>query len=200
MNYLAENVKYLMWAISKKKKLSFSGYEPFLNTIATGCGIPQERFRKALEEKAELTEEEIRGVKTYFAQFDSDRAPYLDCELLFQEDIRANQKELVLENILFLIQSIPWGDNKDFTDALEIRGSTLSRWKNGEMKPSRHFQAEICKYFGLGDLDDLKTAYLFFGLSPVTTPQRKLEWKKMIDELSRADFEAVYPALLKLLT
>lgn len=67
------------------------------------------------------------------------------------------------------------------------------------MKPSRHFQREICKYFKIGEPEDLKAAYFFFGLSPVSTPQKKLECKRLIDELDRDEFEKLYPALLKLL-
>ena len=199
MSYLAENLKYLLWVIARRKHKSEEDYEKSLKEAADACGISFQRFRSILNEKSDASEAETQQIKHYVSAFDEDIVPYLECEFLYREQIEAHSKELISDNIMFLIRTIAWGDNRDLVNTLQINNSTLTRWKSGTMKPSKHFQRELCKYYGIGDVDDLKTAYLFFGLSPVTTPQRKMECKRLIDALDRDGFEAVYPALLKLL-
>lgn len=199
MNYLAENLKYLLWTIARQKYKSEEEYETVLAEAADACGIPFRRFRSILNEKSDASEAETQQIKHYFSTFDQEKSDYLEYEFLFSGDLESHKKELISDNIMFLIRTIAWGDNRDLVNTLQINNSTLTRWKSGTMKPSKHFQRELCKYYGIGDVDDLKTAYLFFGLSPVTTPQRKMECKRLIDALDRDGFEAVYPALLKLL-
>lgn len=199
MGCLAENLKFLLWSICRQKHVPMDNYGAFLKSSADSCGIPEERFRKILNEDTEATGAEIQQIKAHFMKYDEERLRFLEYDQLFQGDIESHKNELIIENILYLIKTIPWGDNRDFINALQIQNSTLTRWKSGTMKPSRHFQKEICKYFGIGDPDELKMAYLFFGLSPATTPQRKLECKRLIDVMDREEFERIYPALLKLL-
>ena len=199
MNYLAENLKYWLWTIARHNHKSEEEYETILIETADACGIPFQRFRNILNEKTDASDAEIQQIKHYFSTFDQEKADFLKYEFLFGGDMEAHKKELISDNIMFLIRTIAWGDNRDLVNTLQINNSTLTRWKSGTMKPSKHFQRELCKYYGIGDVDDLKTAYLFFGLSPVTTPQRKMECKRLIDALDRDGFEAVYPALLKLL-
>ena len=199
MSYLADNLKYLLWDILRQEHLSMDEYEAFLRKVANGCGISFERFRRILDGSVEGTGSETDRIKERFREYDTENVPYIELDLMFQKDIETHKNDLILDNILYLLRSIPWGDNQEFTEALHIRGSTLTRWKSGTMKPSRHFQKEICKYFGIGEPDELKLAYLFFGLSPATTPQRKLECKRLIDAMDREEFERMYPALRKLL-
>ena len=199
MPYLSGNLKYLLWSIHRQRRYAQESYDDFIDHIADKCQISPARFRFIMGDKADATGEEILSIKKSLMEFDNEHIPYIDVEHLFVEYENTYADDLISENILYLINSIPWGSNQEFIETLQIRGSTLTRWKNGTMKPSKHFQEKICKYFGIPDVDTLKTAYLFLGLSPVSTSQKKVECKRLIDGIHREDFEAIYPALIKLL-
>ena len=118
---------------------------------------------------------------------------------MFRNEIEQRKKELIKENILYLLNSIPWGNNQEFTETLEIQASTLTRWKSGKMNPSKYYQTKICKYFGAPDPENLKTAFLFLGLSPTTVAEKKVHLKNLLDAIDREKLESLYPALVKLL-
>ena len=49
-------------------------------------------------------------------------------------------------------------------------------------------------------MNDLRTQFLFLELEPVSTQQKKQYCKKMIDEIDKDAFEAIFVALEKMLS
>ena len=199
VEYLAENIRFLIWATKQRRHNPSQTYSEYLDELASKCQIDAERFRGILTGDVTASGAEIASIKRAFSTYDEEHAPYLDCEYLYREAIEEKKDLLIRENIQYLLNSIPWGDNQDFVEALEIQASTLTRWKNGKMKPSKFYQAKICKYFGVPDAESLKTAFLFLGLAPTTATEKKLHLKRLLDSIDREKLEAMYPALVKLL-
>lgn len=199
MDYLSENMRFLVWATKRRNHNVSQSFPEYIDEVASKCKINAERYRGILVGDITATSEEIADIKRVFAVFDEEHAPYLDCEYLFRESIEKEKDVLIRENIQYLLNSIPWGDNQTFVEELEIQASTLTRWKNGKMKPSKYYQKKICKYFGVADVDSLKTAFLFLGLSPTTVAEKKLHLKRLLDGIDHERLEIMYPALVKLL-
>ena len=199
MNHLAENMRYLIWASKAHRRNSTQNYSAYIEELSGRCCIDVDRFRKIISGDASATSGEVESVKRVFSQFDDEHARFLDTDYLYREAIEENKDLLVQENILYLLKSIPWGDNREFVEELGIQDSTLTRWKSGKMKPSKYYQGKICKYFGIPDVDGLKTTFLFLGLSPTTVTEKKLHLKRLLDGIDRERLEAMYPAIVKLL-
>jgi len=190
-------MRYLIWSVGQQDPRT--GYPELIDALAARCGIKPERFRGILADRTDAAGGEIDRIKAVMAEYDAENAPYIDAEYLYAGGVEEHQAQLIHENIRYLLLSIPWGENQDLIEALQIQPSTLNRWKNGSMRPGRFFQAKICRYFGVPDPGELKTAYLFLGLSPSTAAERKAQIKRMIDSADKDEFERLYPALLKLL-
>ncbi len=199
MDYLAENMRYLIWASRRSRRGSEQSYAEFIDELSARCQIDADRFRMLLSGTATASFTEVEQIKSVFSSVDEERVPYIDCEYLFRPFIEENSELLIMENLRYLLHSIPWGDNQDFIDAMQIRASTLTRWKSGKMKPSRYYKEKICQYFGIPGVDSLKSAFLFLGLSPATTLEKKLHLKRMIDKIDRERLETMYPAIVRLL-
>ncbi len=199
MDYLAENMRFLIWATKQRRRNSNQTYSDYIEELSGKCHIGTDRFRKILSGDASATSNEVENIKREFAHFDEEHARFLDTDYLYRESIEDRKSELVQENILYLLNSIPWGNNQEFVEELGIQASTLTRWKNGAMKPSKYYQSKICKYFGVPDVDGLKTEFLFLGLSPTTVTEKKLHLKRLLDSIDREKLEAMYPAIVKLL-
>ena len=197
MKYLANNMKYIIWSVKQQRQRM--DYTALIDELAGQCGIPAERFKNILGDKVDASKEEIESIKKMFGKYDSENVPYFDVEYLYAGAVEEHKAQLIYENIQYLLHSIPWGNNQDFIESLQIQASTLNRWKNGTMKPSKFYQEKICKYFGVQGVDDLKESYLFLGLSPASTTERKMQIKRMIDSIDKESFEMVYSALVKLL-
>lgn len=198
-DYLAENLRYLIWASKQKPKNCGMSYSAYIDVISDRCQIGPDRFRSILSGSSAASDSEIQSIIRTFLPEDADRIPYLNTETLFSEEIEENGENLIMESILYLLNSIPWGKNQDFIDELKIRASTLTRWKSGKMKPSRYYKEKICKYFGISDADSLKHGFLFLGLSPTTTTEKRLQIKRLIDKIDCEKLEMMYPAIVKLL-
>ena len=87
---------------------------------------------------------------------------------------------------------------KALSKAVDIDPSTLSRWKKGLTVPDKYHLRLICEYFHIAE-DSLRTEFLFLDLEPVTTQSKKNLCKEWIDQMSPEEFDALFPALKKLI-
>ena len=196
MSCLTMNLKVLLWKC--KGELSNRTYEQYMDHVAHQCCIENERFRACLVERESFKPYDIGMLREFFADYGYDLTA-IEHDFLFRTLMDSSEKELVSLNLRFLLDSLGWGENCAFVDAIGVNPSTLSRWKQGKTLPDRESQLRICKYFGYSDNEVLKTGFLFLNLEPVTSQQKRQECKDLLDGISNEDFDRLYPALIKLL-
>lgn len=193
--HLVKNLKYLIWA--DKKSLPKLTYSEYLDFAAAQCGMLPERFRDILRNDAIATGREEYQIKTHYEDLGYDLTAIRDTDL-FSETPDYMQFELLRENLMYLLRKIPRGGNAEVVKAVDIDPSTLSRWKKGLTIPDKYHLRLICEYFHMAE-DSLRTEFLFLDLEPVTTQSKKNLCKEWIDQMSPEEFDALFPALKKLI-
>ena len=196
MSYLADNLKVLLW--KNKGELSNRSYAEYIDHVAKQCRMDGEHFRAILRGDVQADDLEERKLRLFFEDFGYDLSAirYMP---LFEDLIEKSGDELLDRNLRFLLQSLERGENGEFIQAIGVNPSTVSRWKQGITKPDRESQRRICGFFGYSDERVLRRRFLFLGLEPVSTQQRKRRCQKLMENMDRDEFEKIYPALIKLL-
>lgn len=196
MNDLAENVKVLLW--QNKGEFPSWTYGEYIDFVAKQCGMTSDHFRDILRDDAEATDVEEKRIRDYFSD-DYDNLAAIRHEFLFTRLVDQCSDEIITRNLQYLLSMLEHGENAEFVKIIGVNPSTLTRWKQGKTKPDRYAQKQIATFFGLKDAESLWKDLLFLDLEPVTTQQKKNECKKLIDNLDRKYFEAIYVALKKVL-
>ena len=193
--YLVKNLKHLIW-IDKKSlpKLTSSEY---LDFAAHKCGISSEHFRNILRKDVVATTKELQEIKSHYEDLGYDLTAIRDTDL-FVDTSDYMQYELLRENLIYLLRMIPKSNNKEFFDSVHIDRSTLSRWKNGLTIPDKYHLRLICEYFHISEFM-LRTEFLFLDIEPITTQSKKNICKEWIDNMSPEEFDALFPAIKKLI-
>lgn len=193
--HLVKNLKYLIW--SDKKSLPKLTYSEYLDFAAVQCGMLPERLRDILRNDTVASAKEEQQIKQHYADLGYDLTAIRDTDL-FPEMSDYMQYELLRENLIYLLGKIPRGGNADLVSAVDIDPSTLSRWKKGLTIPDKYHLRLICEYFHITE-DLMRTGFLFLDLEPVTTQSKKNLCKEWIEQMSPEEFDALFPALKKLI-
>lgn len=196
MSYLTENIKVLLW--KNKGELSNKTYCEYINHVAQQCHMDPDYFRAILRDAVQPTGREVNLLRKYFEDYGYDLSA-IQYRFLFEELLAKSGDDLLAKNIQYLLKSLTRGKNAKFIETIGVNPSTVSRWKQGTTKPDRDSQNRICQYFGYPDARILRSSFLFLGLEPVSTEQRKQQCKELINSMDRETFDRMYPALLKLL-
>lgn len=196
MSYFADNLKVLLW--KGKSDLSQRTYREYLDFVAIKCGLTPEHLRGILRDQETATASEQSSLCSYFGEY-SDMLAAINYDFLFKDLVEQSGDELLRRNIQYLLGKIERGKNAGFVEKIGVNASTLTRWKQGKTKPDKYAQTEIAKYFGFRDTQELRSKFLFLDYEPVSEEQKKQECKTLIDNMSKEDFEAIFPALQKLL-
>ncbi len=193
--YLVSNLKHLIWV--DKKSLPKTTYKEYIDFAAIKCGISVERFHDILRGDVSPTGREEQQIKEHYEDLGYDLTALRDADL-FSENSDYMEYELLRENLMYLLRTIPRGGNADLVKAVDIDPSTLSRWKKGITLPDKYHQRLICEYFHVTD-KALRSEFFFLDIEPVTTQSKKNLCKEWIDLMLPEDFEALFPAIKKLI-
>lgn len=196
MSYLSNNLKVLIW--KNKGELSNQTYEEYISHIAKQCQMKPDYFREILRDRIIATEHDIFLIRRYFEDYGYDLTA-IHYNFLFEDVVAKAGDILLMKNIKYLLNSLSRGKNAAFIEAIGVNPSTVSRWKQGLTKPDKDSQHRICQYFGYTDIKILRKSFLFLGLEPATTEQRKRECQELICSMENDTFDKLYPAILKLL-
>ncbi len=196
MSFLSENLKVLLW--KSRGELSQKSYGEYVSIVASRCGMTAEHFRAVLRDKESVTNQELTALRSFFADY-SDNLSALEYDYLFIDLVNRSKENILEKNLQYLFGTLEYGENAEFVEAIGVNPSTLTRWKQGKTKPDKYAQTQIARYFGFRDAEDLMNQFLFLGLEPVSTQQKKQHCIKLIDEMSKEDFEAIFVGLQKLL-
>ena len=196
MSILADNLKVLLW--QSKGEYSQRSYGEHVENVALRCGMTPDHFRSILRDKEHITDQELVTIRSFFRNY-SDNLSGLQYDYLFSSLIEHSKEDIFEKNLQYLLSTLEHGENAEFAEEIGVNPSTLTRWKQGKTKPDKYALSQIAKYFGIKDVDELRTQFLFLELEPVSTRQKKQQCKKMIDEMDKEAFEAIFVALGKLL-
>lgn len=120
-----------------------------------------------------------------------------------EEDLRYSslfqQVPVFMENLKYLLATLPHGSMREFADFLDVDQSTLSRWRNGKQNPAGKYHDMIKEYFQLSSNIDLKESPLFLSLIPIGEIAQKNWLHEKIDALDAEILKELFPALKKLL-
>lgn len=196
MSYLSENLKVLIW--KNKGELPYKTYREYMEHVADQCQMEPEHLRAVLRGDEDAASAEASRLSEFFQDYGYDLSA-IQYMPLFDGLVAKSGEELLGKNLQFLLRSLNRGKTAEFVAAIGVNPSTVSRWKRGSTKPDPDSQMRICKYFGYPDARVLKSGFLFLGLEPASSEQRKRRCREMIESMDQESFERIYPALVKLL-
>lgn len=155
-------------------------------------------FRAILRDTVQPTGREVNLLRKYFEDYGYDLSA-IQYRFLFEELLAKSGDDLLAKNIQYLLKSLTRGKMQNSLK-LSVLIRQPFRAGNRELQnPTRDSQNRICQYFGYPDARILRSSFLFLGLEPVSTEQRKQQCKELINSMDRETFDRMYPALLKLL-
>ena len=73
---------------------------------------------------------------------------------------RCTEQKTLEANLNFLFDTLRYGESKEFTEAIGVAPSTVTKWKEGKHLPNDYSCTLIADYFGLPDVRMLKETHL----------------------------------------
>jgi len=181
-DYFKENLHFLLWSKEPGKR------DRWRTILAVWAGCDEVRSA-ALIRGSFPTPSELRHLKS-LTDDDEERLRFT----------RLLDSNIILScNIDYLFEGLDYGMKGQYAKSLEVDISTISRWRRGQVRPSRsHINALLSK-FALSPEVDLEKTPLFLSPVPVSLAQRR-EWlKTRIERLPAEQLMELFPALQRLL-
>jgi len=185
MNYLAQNLKYLL--LEKGIKRSH-----WVETLAASIRCDLRRAQTLLEGQADDPSE---GETRALVQFSGMEFERLTSENL----IDAIKADIFSLNLSFLLEKLPHGKKKHLAESLGVDQTTISRWGNGTQRPTKKKMRGLADYFNLPKSIDLEKEPIFLSMMPIGEAETKQWLKERIDALDRDTLRDLSPALVRLL-
>ena len=113
--------------------------------------------------------------------------------------LEKHDREVLVENIRYLIDGLPHGQKKEFAAKLGVDVTTVSRWIAGAQRPTKKKLEEIGKYFGLPPGTNLYSEPIFLWTEPISESQMKSWITENIQKADEKTLREVFPALRRLL-
>ena len=124
----------------------------------------------------------------------------LDKETLLSGKLFESEKELLKQNVQFLIDSLPKGENQKWGEVLGVHPQQLSRWSAGEINPQPKNLKKLLRLHGLDPETDLKTVALFLQQEDISSFKKK-EWVlKRLERMNPTEVAKIFIALKRMLS
>jgi len=120
-------------------------------------------------------------------------------DLRFADLLGESQLNVLAENLRYLLESCPRGGKKQLAEALQVTPTTVSRWLSKATGVSSGQLKKLNQYFGLSGQTDLRRYPLFLDAEPAAVSQRRKWALTQLEGLPDDAFQALYPALKRLL-
>ena len=123
----------------------------------------------------------------------------LEVEELQGVPLYALNHSVLRENLCHLLDALPQGEKERAAEAIGVRPSQLSRWKNQVENPRKENVRKLLRFHGLDPDLDVERLPIFLSLEPLSGYAQK-EWvASRVRELPASEIAQIYPALRKLL-
>jgi hypothetical protein len=175
------NIRYLAWKVD-------SDPVKWAAILYKKAGIMEKRAKTILDGEQPTHEERVALAAGFDIGMDELSTPGF---------FGLPNKEIIKENIKYLMAGFPQGERKKMAEALHVTQETVSRWhKTGTTNSNR--PPEILRYLGLDPTIELDKILLFLSFQPIGKYAQKRWILKRLDELSPSELSKLFPALQKL--
>jgi hypothetical protein len=121
-----------------------------------------------------------------------------DADYIRQASYGPDERDVLKENLQYLLNSLGRGGKKVLADELEVYPTTLSRWLNGSV-PHASTLRQLVLHFGLASGTDLRKDPVFLSAQPISQTERRDWLHSRIDNMRVDELRELYPALQRLL-
>lgn len=128
----------------------------------------------------------------------SQATGYGQDELVFSDLLQESDLDIWQENVVYLVNSLGHGENGKLAQALDIQGSTISKWKRRGPIPEKTHKPGIQSFFGVPTAIDIEHHPLFLDLSPISVMEQRVWLQKQIEQLDSQTLQQLFPALERL--
>lgn len=186
MSYLSRNLKYLLFIKGSKP-------DDWAVDLSTVLKLDIEKAQGLLSGEVDtLAGADKEGLEQLTPVFPLR----LSGEPLWEE---LDDDERFRLNLLYLLESLPHGEQKQLADTLGVDAATISRWKSGKQSPNRKRLSALVDYLNLPKDSDLRKELLFLSDRPVGTAETKKWLMEQIEALESKELSELMPAFYKLL-
>lgn len=120
-------------------------------------------------------------------------------EELVSVPLYTRDRSMFMENLSYLVDSIPHGQKETVAKAIGITAPQFSRWANGEIKPRKTNLRQLLKLHGIDPDLDLTKVPLFLAMEPLSGFAQRQWVANRVQDLPASEIAKIYPALRKLL-
>jgi transcriptional regulator with XRE-family HTH domain len=163
-----------------------------------------DRWVNLLRKKAGLTEKAAKATLDGAQLTGKDRAAIIEGfgidgdELGTARLFGLSSEEILIENIRYLINSLPKGEKQTMAGAVQVAKESVSRWATGKNPPSPQNIQQILQYLKLDPGVNLYEVPLFLSLRPIGHFAQR-EWlQKQVASLPSEELSKLFPALEKM--
>jgi hypothetical protein len=175
------NIRYLAWTIE-------SDPVKWAAILHKKTGLMEKRAKAICDGVQPTYEERVALAAGFDIRIDELSSPGL---------FGLPSKEIIKENIKYLMTGFPRGERKKMAVALHVTQETVSRWhKTGVTNSNR--PPEILRYLGLDPTIELDKIPLFLSFQPIGKYAQRRWFLNRLDEISSTELSKLFPLLQKL--
>jgi hypothetical protein len=107
--------------------------------------------------------------------------------------------DMVKKNVVYLMNGLPQGSQKELAALLKVRKETVSRWATGRLPPAQRHRRSILRFAGLPETLSMERVPLFLSIEPVGAFQQRAWLRQKLEAIRHEELGRLFPALDKLL-
>lgn len=107
--------------------------------------------------------------------------------------------DMVKRNVMYLMDGLPQGSQKQLAATLKVRKETVSRWATGRAPPAQRHRRSILRFVGLPETIQMDRVPLFLSTEPVGVFQQRAWLRRQLEAVQHEELGRLFPALDKLL-
>lgn len=181
---LTKNIRYLLWRVEKD-------YAKWPGLLRKALGPSKDDHLEKVLSGTEPTPDELRRICD---RFGAEQDVLRNDGFIFPDP-----KDMVKQNMVYLMEDLPQGSQKKLTSMLKVRKETVSRWATGKKPPTEKHRKEILRFVGVPESIDIEKVPLFLSTEPLGALQQRAWIRGRLDALGAEELAQLFPALEKLL-
>jgi transcriptional regulator with XRE-family HTH domain len=185
---ISSNIRFALWRKSVPRG-------EWVKWLTQRTGLYADRIRSVLKEQ--VSDDEIGADEWTRLATAIDMAD--ESELLRFSNLAGDGCNVLRENLSYLLDTLEYGGKKLLAESIHVDPTTVSRWLKGTSQPTEATLRQISTHFGLPSKTDLRIYPVFLSFEPIAVTERKDWVNSQVTALTAEDFQALYPALRRML-